>query len=66
MPAYKKEKTALSSLYGLMVTQFLDLDTCCNCGSHSGPFTWVIKQGRGHKRTFWVCDECYDKIKGAG
>ena len=43
---------------------FLDLDTCYECGSHNGPFVWVIKQKRGSKRTYFVCEECYEKKKG--
>lgn len=44
---------------------FLDLDTCCLCGSHNGPFVWVIESKRRKGiRTYFVCEECYEKKKG--
>lgn len=34
-----------------------DFDTCTFCGSHNGPWTWLIVD-----KTFcFCCDECYDK-----
>lgn len=67
MEAYKMNKTHLSSLYGVTATQFLDLDTCCVCGGHNGPFIWLLQsRRRTGTKTYFVCEECYKKIKEAG
>lgn len=67
MLAYDKMKTQLSSLYGSTVTEnFKDWDRCALCKEYKSPLVWYIKNGRGKRRAIFVCEECYEKIKGAG
>ena len=54
----------VSEIKEILKTPFQDWDKCCICKEFKSPLIWI--RDPKEWRIYFVCDECYDKIKGAG